>query len=460
MAALRSVTVMALAFLGARSVLSASADDRPPNVVIIFADDLGYGDLGCYGHPTIHTPNLDRMAAEGMKWTSFYSAAAVCTPSRAALLTGRLPLRSGMAGETRGVIFPDHQGGIPHEELTLAEALKSKGYATACIGKWHLGHPMEFRPLRHGFDYWFGPETSNDGSIRFELPLWRNDEIVEEHPFDQSTLTRRYTEECLAFIQRNKDRPFFLYLPHTFPHTPLHVAAPFRGRSQRGLYGDVVEELDWSVGQILDTLRSEGLTRNTLVVFTSDNGPWLIRKQEGGSAGLLRAGKGSSFEGGFRVPGIFWWPGKIKSGQTIAETGCTMDLYTTSLLLAGAELPTESWMDSTCGPSCSVPDAVPVQRCSSTFDRISMPSVRARGRPTSRRERRTPNRNRSHTTRLCYSIWSMTPRKSTTSQKQIRKSSSGCAKSKPDTRTVCARENRSTDETNLTPLWPASRWMP
>jgi len=345
MAMFRSITVMALTFQAATVVMSALADERPPNIIIIFADDLGYGDLSCYGHPTIHTPNLDRMVAEGMKWTSFYSAAAVCTPSRAALLTGRLPLRSGMAGETRGVIFPDHQGGIPHEELTMAEGLKSKGYATACIGKWHLGHPMEFRPLRHGFDYWFGPETSNDGSIRFELPLWRNDEIVEKHPFDQSTLTRRYTEESVAFIQRNKDRPFFLYLPHTFPHTPLHADERFRGRSQRGLYGDVVEELDWSVGQILDTLRDEGLAQNTLVVFTSDNGPWLIRKQDGGSAGLLRAGKGSSFEGGFRVPGIFWWPGRIKPGQTIAEMGCTMDLYTTSLLLAGVEVPTDRIVD-------------------------------------------------------------------------------------------------------------------
>ncbi len=261
----------------------ASSRGDIPNVVILFADDLGYGDLGVYGHPTIRTPNLDRMAAEGMKFTQFYVGASVCTPSRAALLTGRLPLRSGMVNDRFRVIFPPSEGGLPESEITLAEALKTKGYATACIGKWHLGHRPEHLPTNQGFDQYFGLPYSNDMSPALTpgsanrgdppLPLLRGTETIEEEP-DQRELTRRYTEEAIQFIRDNKDRPFFLYLPHTFPHVPLFASDAFEGKSPRGLYGDVVEELDWSTGQILTTLRDLGLAENTFVFFTSDNGPW------------------------------------------------------------------------------------------------------------------------------------------------------------------------------------------
>lgn len=312
-----------------------------PNIVIIFADDLGYGDLGCFGHPTIRTPNLDRMAAEGMKLTQFYSAASVCTPSRAALLTGRLPIRNGMCGDRRRVLFPNSKGGLPDGEITIAEALKTRNYATCCIGKWHLGHLPKYLPTRHGFDYYFGIPYSND--MR-PTPLMRNEKVIEE-PVDQTTLTKRYTREAVKFIERNKDRPFFVYFPHTFPHVPLFASKDFKGKSLRGLYGDVVEELDWSVGQVLQALRNLGLARKTLVFFTSDNGPWLIRKLNGGSAGLLRGGKGSTWEGGMREPCIAWWPGKIEAGSVSAALACTMDLFPTCLELAGLPLPKDRIID-------------------------------------------------------------------------------------------------------------------
>ncbi|MCB9781549.1 MAG: sulfatase [Candidatus Omnitrophica bacterium] len=335
--------------------------DRPPNFVIIFADDLGYGDLGCYGHPTLRTPNLDRMAAEGMRFTDFYSAAPVCTPSRAALMTGRLPVRSGMCSDTRRVLFPDSAGGIPESEITLAEGLKQKGYTTGCVGKWHLGHLPQYLPTRNGFDFYFGIPYSNDmdhldsgpsGEARslnpkvenFNVPLMRNEEIVQR-PADQTHLTQRYTEEAIGFIKKNKEKPFFLYMPHTFPHIPLFASEDFLGKSPRGLYGDAVEEVDWSVGQVLDTLKNEGLAENTLVFFTSDNGPWLIMKETGGSAGLLRDGKGSTWEGGMREPGIAWWPGKVKGGELCRGMSSTMDLYTTCLTIAGAEIPTDRVID-------------------------------------------------------------------------------------------------------------------
>lgn len=297
-------------------VLTAVAAERP-NIVIIYADDLGYGDLGCYGHPTLRTPNLDRMAQEGMRFTEFYSAAEVCTPSRAALLTGRYPVRSGMAHDRYRVLRSQSTGHLPEGEITLAEALQTAGYATGMVGKWHLGvwskDPVG-HPRRHGFDSFFGLPHSNDmdpvagnppranalaeqKAEWWNSPLYRNEELVER-PADQTTLTRRYTEEAQRFIRENRRRPFFLYFAHTFPHTPLFASGAFRGTSQRGLYGDVVAELDWSVGQILETLRREKLDRKTLVVFSSDNGPWLIMNQQGGSAGLLRDGKGSTWEGG------------------------------------------------------------------------------------------------------------------------------------------------------------------
>ncbi|MFM8469714.1 MAG: sulfatase [Limisphaerales bacterium] len=342
-----------------------AADSARPNIVIILADDLGYGDLSCYGHPTIRTPHLDRMAAEGMRFTEFYSAAEVCTPSRAALLTGRYPIRSGMCHDQFRVLRNRSLGHLPDSEITLAEALKAKGYATGCIGKWHLG-VWEFNPAghprKHGFDYYYGLPHSNDmdpsplapkgGANKlaeqqaawWNSPLYRNEELIER-PADLSTLTQRYTDAAVKFIQANKSKPFLLYFPHTYPHTPLFASKTFRGTSQRGIYGDVVEELDASVGRVLGTLRAEQLAENTLVFFTSDNGPWLSMNQQGGSAGLLREGKGSTWEGGMRVPGIAWWPGKIKAAQTQRTLACTRDLGTPSLKLAGADVPADRPID-------------------------------------------------------------------------------------------------------------------
>lgn len=302
-----------------------------PNFVIIFADDLGYGDLGCFGNPTIATPHLDRMAAEGTKLTQFYSAASVCTPSRAALMTGRLPVRTGMCGDRRRVLFPNSPGGLPDSEITLAEALHDAGYRTACVGKWHLGHHPRYLPTRHGFDSYFGIPYSNDMK---PSPLLRNETVIEE-PAEQTTLTKRYTEAALEFIETPSEQPFFLYFAHTFPHIPLYASDEFLGKSRRGLFGDVVEELDASVGAVLDALRSKGLAENTYVVFTSDNGPWLVMDERGGTAGQLRDGKGATFEGGMREPTIVWGPGRIPAAATSAAMGATLDILPTFLALAG-----------------------------------------------------------------------------------------------------------------------------
>ncbi|MDP1799281.1 MAG: sulfatase, partial [Planctomycetaceae bacterium] len=337
---------------------TASATERP-NVVVIFADDLGYSDLGCYGSPTIRTPHLDRMAAEGLRFTDFYSASEVCTPSRAALLTGRYPIRSGMCGHRR-VLFPNSKGGLPPSEITIAEALREEGYATVHIGKWHLGIHEGSRPLDQGFQRSFGLPYSNDMDARPDLPrgssgspnpppdgwnvpLMRDGKVIEQ-PADQTTLTKRYTDDAVTFIREQKDKPFFLYFAHTFPHVPLFASPTFKGKSRAGIYGDAVEELDGSVGQVLDTLRREGIAERTLVVFTSDNGPWLIMGDQGGSAGLLRDGKGSTWEGGMRVSGIAWMPGRIKPGVT-NELASTMDLFPTALALAGATLPSNVTLD-------------------------------------------------------------------------------------------------------------------
>jgi len=332
-----------------------------PNVIVIYADDLGWGDLGCYGHPTIRTPNLDRMAAEGLKLTSFYSAAEVCTPSRAALLTGRYPLRSGMCHSQRRVLFTDSPGGIPDSEVTLAEALAAAGYQTACVGKWHLGHFPQHLPIHHGFETYYGIPYSNDmdriadrklGRQAFfdpkveywNPPLMRGNTIVER-PAEQHTLTKRYTEEAVTFLNQPHEKPYFLYFAHNMPHVPLFASDQFAGKSPRGLYGDVIEELDWSVGQILETLRTTGQAEKTLVVFSSDNGPWLIFDTHGGSAGPFRDGKGGTWEGGMRVPGIFWWPGQIPAGRLSQEIACTMDIYATAVALAGGTVPDDRVVD-------------------------------------------------------------------------------------------------------------------
>ncbi len=338
---------------------SENKNDKPvrPNFIVIFADDLGYGDLGVFGHPTIRTPNLDKMAFEGQKWTNFYVASSVCSPSRAALLTGRLPVRTGVTG----VLFPDSDTGLPQKEISVAKVLKDNGYNTAAVGKWHLGHKSPFLPTDHGFDSYFGIPYSNDMNKvddlftdhftlaeneqykAYNVPLMRDDRIIER-PADQRTITKRYTEETVAKIKSLKDGPFFIYLAHSLPHIPLFRSEEFKNVSAAGFYGDVIEEIDWSVGQILKTLKDEGIDENTLVVFSSDNGPWHIFKTHGGTAGLLQGAKGGTFEGGFRVPAIFRWPGKIEPG-VVVEMGTTMDIMPAFCNLSGSELPNDRVYD-------------------------------------------------------------------------------------------------------------------
>lgn len=338
-----------------------------PNFVVIFCDDLGYGDLGCFGNPVIKTPHLDGMAAQGQKWTQFYAAAPVCTPSRAGLMTGRLPIRNGMTSADRVVLFPDSAGGLPPAEATIAEVLQQAGYVSGCFGKWHLGHLPEFLPGAQGFATYYGIPYSNDmdfvpgspnyrknsaqdanylaASSSFNVPLMK-DELIVERPADQTTITRRYTEAAVEFIRQNRNRPFFVYLPHSMPHIPLFASEGFRSKSRRGLYGDVVQEIDWSVGQVLETLEELELDQKTLVVFSSDNGPWLSFQTHGGSAGPLRAGKGTTFEGGMRVPTLFQWPGRIPGGSVVTGIGSTLDLMATFARLAGATPPDDRQLDS------------------------------------------------------------------------------------------------------------------
>lgn len=360
--AMLSIALILTSFQGK----SQNSDKKKPNFVIIFADDLGYGDLGVYGHPTINTPHLDKMAYEGQKWTNFYVGASVCTPSRAALLTGRLPVRSGMTSKVARVLFPDSHNGLPHSEETIPELMKKAGYVTGMVGKWHLGHKEEYLPTNHGFDYYYGIPYSNDMDVvvnfadvggyfefwkspeskkteTFNVPLIRNTEIIER-PADQNTITKRYTEEAVKYINDNADKPFFLYLAHSLPHVPLFASEEFLGKSKRGLYGDVVEEIDHSVGKVLEALKAQGIAENTIVVFTSDNGPWLPFGVAGGSAGLLRDGKGTTWEGGMREPCIFWMPGKIKPG-VVSDLGTTMDIYTTFSKMAGVAIPNDRVVD-------------------------------------------------------------------------------------------------------------------
>jgi arylsulfatase A len=305
--------------------------ERPPNVVIILTDDQGYGDVGCYGARGFETPNLDRMAREGVRFTDFYVAQAVCSASRAALLTGCYPNRIGIFG----ALGPASKNGISATEKTIADVLKPRGYATAIYGKWHLGHHPPFLPTRHGFDDYFGLPYSND--MR-PLPLMEKESVVQRNP-DQSKLTTWYTERAVKFIEKNSDRPFFLYVAHNMPHVPLHVSDKFKGKSKQGLYGDVIMEIDWSVGQILAALKRRGLDEQTLVIFTSDNGPWLSFGNHAGSAGALREGKGTTWDGGQREPCIMRWPGKIPTGAVCREPAMTIDILPTVARLAGANLP-------------------------------------------------------------------------------------------------------------------------
>lgn len=343
-----------------------SAENDKPNFVVIFCDDLGWGDLTCFGHPTIATPHLDRMASEGTRLTQFYVAASVCTPSRAALLTGRYPVRTGMWGKRR-VLFPDSVGGLPAAELTIAEMLQTSNYKTGMVGKWHLGHLPPYLPTAHGFDQYQGIPYSNDmdkvnvpdrkGRSIFQDPDWRHfnvpllssvagGETTEvERPVNQTTITRRYTEKAVEFISQSASEPFFLYLAHSLPHIPLFRHESFANHSRAGLYGDVIEEIDWSVGQVLKQIESSGISDRTMVIFTSDNGPWLTFGDHAGSAGPLRNGKGTTFEGGMRVPTIVWMPGTVPSGVVSAEMGCTLDLLPTFAAMSATPLPDDLVLD-------------------------------------------------------------------------------------------------------------------
>src|SRR5436309_849158 len=313
------------AFVAGMGAAVLRAQPRPPNIVFIYADDLGYGDLGVYGSQ-IRTPNLDRMAAGGVRFTQFYSANPVCSPSRAALLTGRYPTRAGVPR----VLFPTDTIGLSLSETTMAQMLKGAGYRTMCIGKWHLGHQPQFLPTARGFDEYFGIPYSNDMNPRV---LMHNTETIED-PATLETLTPRYTEQAVRFIERAPNSPFFLYMPHTYPHIPLGASPRFRGKSPLGLYGDVVEELDWSVGEVLSTLRRIGADSNTLVMFSSDNGPWYQ-----GSAGALRGRKGSTYEGGVREPFVARFPGRIPKGVVSRGVAGTVDILPTLAKLCDVPLP-------------------------------------------------------------------------------------------------------------------------
>ncbi len=316
---------------------------RLPNVIMIFTDDQGYQDVGVYGAKGFETPHLDRMADEGVHFTDFYVGAPICTPSRAALMTGCYPQRIGLPY----VLGPDSEIGLHPDEVTIAEMLTPLGYATACYGKWHLGDHPEFLPMSHGFDDYFGLPYSNDMWPKHPthpqnyppLPLIEGEKVIETNP-DQTQLTTQYTQRAVRFIQDNKDQPFFLYLAHSMPHVPLFVSDKFKGKSEQGLYGDVIMEIDWSVGQIMNTLRDLSLDEDTLVIFTADNGPWLRYGDHAGSAKPLREGKHTVFDGGQREPCIMWWPGHIAGGQVCREITTAMDILPTIAHLTGAPLPT------------------------------------------------------------------------------------------------------------------------
>lgn len=364
-----------LSFFGLCLISAAgltAAESMPPNVILIYTDDLGYGDLACYGAQGYETPHLDRMAQEGMRFTDFSTSSSICTPSRAGLLTGRYAKRWGHDGK---VYFPYSKDGMPSSEITIAELLKEVGYRTALIGKWHLGHRPQYLPTAQGFDLYYGIPYSNDmwqapeiplaenvvfneglgraeyldgkngkKMYRDKVPLMLGNEVIE-WPVDQRQITRMYTEKAQEFIQQNKAEPFFIYLAHAMPHVPLLVSEKFDGKSERGLFGDVIEELDWSVGELLKTLQEQGIAENTLVIFTSDNGPWLSKKEAAGTAAPLRDGKFTDYEGGCRVPTIAWQPGFVPAGVVCDVQTSTLDLLPTIAAMSGATLPEDRVLD-------------------------------------------------------------------------------------------------------------------
>jgi arylsulfatase A-like enzyme len=332
---------------------SSPKKEQLPNIILIFMDDMGYGDLSCYGAVNYRTPNIDKMAVEGIRFTNFLAAQAVCSASRAALMTGCYPNRIGISG----ALMPYSKNGINSSETTIAEMLKQKGYATGIFGKWHLGYQKQFLPLQHGFDEYVGLPYSNDmWPVNFDgtpaqpnqnkyiypvLPLIQNNDKKEEIKTldDQAKLTTLYTEKAVDFIKRNKKSPFFLYLPHSMPHVPIAVSDKFKGKSKQGLYADLMMEIDWSIGEVMKTLKENGLDKNTLVIFTSDNGPWLNFGNHAGSSGGLREGKGTSFEGGQRVPCIVRWKGTTPEGLVCNQLTSTIDIFPTIAQISGAELP-------------------------------------------------------------------------------------------------------------------------
>jgi arylsulfatase A-like enzyme len=344
--------------LSVQSCETPTEEQRKPNIVLVFTGDLGYGDLASYGHPLIKTPVLDGMADEGIRFTSFYSAASVCTPARAALLTGRYPIRN-----TPNNFGPESTTGLPESEVTLANLLSDQGYVTMAVGKWHLGHLPQYLPTSRGFDTFYGLPYSNDMILPWcpwlteddRLFLYEDDTPVKEIGFDQGELTVDYTLKATTFIREHKDKPFFLYFAHSMPHLPISTTEPFLGQSEAGLYGDVIETIDWSMGELFKALEESGIDEHTLVIFTSDNGPWQnlparmlqrgIKETHSGSAGMLRGSKMTSYEGGFRVPAIVRWPDRIPENQVSSEIVNTMDLFSTIVELSGAELPEDRPID-------------------------------------------------------------------------------------------------------------------
>lgn len=337
--------------------VSKKTKPRPPNFIVFFADDLGYGDLSCYGHPTIRTPHLDRMADEGVRLTSFYAAAPYCTPSRVGLLTGRYPVRTGQFDN----LGSESIGGLSLDEVLIPQVLKRLGYKTMAIGKWHLGHdPADYMPTSRGFDSYYGLLYSNDMIlpwVQSKLPmhLFRDTKIIERHPINQDLLIEKYTREAVDFIKASKDEPFFLYFPHSMPHLPVRTSERFKGRSRAGHYGDVIESLDWSVGRVLAVLKEYGLDEKTLVIFTSDNGPWLNlpprmlqagnERWHSGSPGLLKGAKATTYEGGLRVPCIIRWPNHIPAGKIHEDMVSALDIFTTVIMTAGGGVPQDRVVD-------------------------------------------------------------------------------------------------------------------